>query len=229
MLEAELQRSYYARTANQYDAMQGGDAYHNFALQFLMSTMDGLGAKSLLDVGSGTGRVLSALSDRPDIKSAGIEPVAELREAGHRKGIINLIDGSAYHLPFEDSSFDVVCAFGVMHHLAEPDRAAMEMLRVARLAIFISDHNDWGRGSRLTAALKHAARDFGLWWLYRLLITRGKGYRITDDDGLWYPYSIFETYKVMKPHCSKIHLLGTSDAGPNLYRSASHVAMLAIL
>lgn len=137
--------------------------------------------------------------------------------------------GDAHALPFSDNSFDVVCAFGVMHHLADPRKAVFEMLRVARRAVFISDHNDYGRGSIMTRALKQFAKGVGLWNVYKLIVTRGRGYRITDDDGLWYPYSIFDTYESIQPYCSQLHFLNTASAGPNLYRSASHVALLGIM
>jgi SAM-dependent methyltransferase len=223
---------YYRRTAERYDEMHLGDAAHEFALALMTGLLDHLSIKSVLDVGSGTGRaVLGVKANDPSFKIVGVEPSDRLREMGYKKGIRDdeLIDGDAYSLPFDDKSFDLVCAFGIMHHLEDPEKAALEMVRVARRAIFISDHNDYGRGSALTTTLKQAAKETGLWWLCRLLITRGKGYRITDDDGLWYPYSIFDTHKVLLPHCSKVHFLSTLGSGPNLYRSASHVAMLGLL
>ena len=225
-----LQRSFYATTAAQYDAMQGADAAHTFALPFLISIIDHLGAQSVLDVGAGTGRVCAALqASRPQVKIIGIEPVAELREVGHGKGIpqASLINGDAHQLPFNDNSFDFVCAFGVMHHLSDPKKAALEMMRVARRAIFISDHNDCGRGRKASSAVKRLAKGLGLWNVYKFVITRGTGYRISPDDGLWYPYSIFDTHKVIARQCSGVHFVNTLSSGPNLY-GASHVAMCGL-
>lgn len=227
-----LQRSYYQASASSYDGMHGGDAAHNFALSFLSSVIDHLAIGSVLDVGAGTGRVWTALNiSRPKTRVVGIEPVAELRERGHLKGVPqpDLIEGDAGAIPFADKSFDLTCAFGVMHHLSDPEKAALEMVRTTRRAIFISDHNDLGRGSTLTKGLKQFAKGAGLWGVYTYLITRGKGYRITEDDGLWYPYSIFDTYRILSPYCSAIHFINTLPCGPNLYREASHVAMLGIL
>lgn len=227
-----IQRTYYRTTACKYDEMHGHDAAHILALSFLSAIADRLKIASVLDVGAGTGRVWGAFrEDRQSVKVMGIEPVAELRELGYAKGIsrTELIDGDAHALPFSDNSFDVVCAFGVMHHLADPRKAVFEMLRVARRAVFISDHNDYGRGSIMTRALKQFAKGVGLWNVYKLIVTRGRGYRITDDDGLWYPYSIFDTYESIQPYCSQLHFLNTASAGPNLYRSASHVALLGIM
>lgn len=229
---ASLQRSYYSASASRYDEMHGKDPAHTFALSFLTSVVDHLRVYSILDVGAGTGRVGAFMAEkRPETNVIGIEPVLELREKGYEKGVprSSLIEGVADALPFDDKSFDLVCAFGVMHHLADPSAAALEMVRVARRAIFISDHNDYGRGTTVTKTLKQGAKEAGLWGLYKFLITRGKGYRITDDDGLWYPYSIVDTSKVIRPHCTNVHFLNTLGSSPNLYRSASHIAMLGIL
>ena len=46
---------------------------------------------------------------------------------------IDLRVASAYQLPFPDQSFDVVRAERVFQHLAEPDAALTEMLRVTRI------------------------------------------------------------------------------------------------
>jgi ubiquinone/menaquinone biosynthesis C-methylase UbiE len=144
--------------------MHGEDPAHTFALSFLTSVVDHLQVHSILDVGAGTGRVGAFLAEkRPETNVIGIEPVSELRERGHEKGVprSRLIEGVADALPFENKSFDLVCAFGVMHHLVDPSKAALEMLRVARRAVFISDHNDYGRGTAVTTTLKQAPRRLG--------------------------------------------------------------------
>src|SRR5689334_19900148 len=115
---ASLQLSYYQATAALYDEMHGGDPAHNFALSFLTSTIDHIEARSVLDVGSGTGRVLTALQKaRPHVQVNGIEPSKELRELGYSKNVprSDLIEGDAHSLQYQDDSFDIVCAFGVMH------------------------------------------------------------------------------------------------------------------
>jgi hypothetical protein len=107
-------------------------------------------------------------------------------------------------------------------------RAVSEMLRVARKAIFISDSNSFGQGSRLVRAAKQALRAAGLWRIADLVKTRGRGYTITEGDGLAYSYSVFDDYRLIKASCRSMHLLNTQDADVNPYRSASHVALLGI-
>jgi SAM-dependent methyltransferase len=49
-----------------------------------------------------------------------------------------------------------------------------------------------------------------------------------EGDGLSYSYSVFNDHAQIRAQCQRIHLLNTMDAGANLYRTASHVALLGI-
>jgi ubiquinone/menaquinone biosynthesis C-methylase UbiE len=228
----QIQRSYYADTANRYDSMHvHQDDEHSFALRFMISFMQQLGIESVLDIGSGTGRGLLTLNRAmPDITAIGVEPSAELRQVGYSNGIseTQLIDGDAMDLAFDDNSFDLVCEFGALHHIPAPSKAVGEMLRVSRKAIFISDSNNFGQGSKLARLFKQALNSARLWPLADLIKTRGKHYTISEGDGLAYSYSVFNDYRQIKAKCKSIHLLSTVDAGPNLYRTATHVALLGI-
>jgi ubiquinone/menaquinone biosynthesis C-methylase UbiE len=229
-----IQRAYYAESAQRYDHMHmrdGVDVEHRLALQFMISVVEYLGVRSILDVGSGTGRVLAELAGAiPGIAVVGIEPSAELRKVGHSKGLLEtqLVDGDATNLAFSDGSFDLVCEFAVLHHIPAPSIAVSEMLRVARKAIFISDCNNFGQGSRLSRVLKQAINTVGLWPLANFLKTKGKGYTISEGDGLAYSYSVFNDYRQIKNACESVHVLNTRDAGPNMYRAAPHVALLGL-
>jgi len=230
--EVQIQRAYYAQTARLYDDMQVHENDpHSFALRFMISVIDYLEIRSILDVGCGTGRGLHKISrEMPGISIVGVEPSAELREVGHAKGLLKtqLIDGDAMNLDFGDGSFDLVCEFGALHHIPLPSKAISEMLRVSRKAIFISDCNNFGQGSGFSRLLKQGINAFGLWPLADWIKTRGRRYIISEGDGLSYSYSIFNDYKQIKEKCECVHLLNTADAGPNLYRTSTHMARLGI-
>jgi ubiquinone/menaquinone biosynthesis C-methylase UbiE len=230
--EIEIQRAYYAETAQHYDdAHVNQEGEHDFALRFLIGAVQLLGIRSILDVGSGTGRgLLEFTRVMPEITAVGIEPSAELREIGYSKGLSRsqLIDGDAMKLTFDDSSFDLVCEFGALHHIPIPSKAVAEMLRVSRKAIFISDVNNFGQGGSLSRLVKQAINAVGLWPLADRIKTKGKGYVMSEGDGLVYSYSVFNDYKQIRAVCESVHLLNTTDSGGNLYRSASHVAVLGI-
>jgi len=230
--EQEVQRAYYARTASRYDEMhvhEGGE--HYFALGLLRIAADMLNVQSVLDIGSGTGRALLMLKKwRPEVRIVGIEPSAELRTIGYQNGLSEeeLVDGDARALSYEDGSFDLVTEFGALHHIPGPGRAVAEMLRVARFGIFISDSNNFGQGSRPVRLAKQLLRSVGLWPAFDWLKTGGKGYTISEGDGLAYSYSVYSDWRQIRSACQSVHVLNTQDGGTNPYRSASHVALLGL-
>lgn len=98
---------------------------------------------SILDVGAGSGELLSAVREwkiehAPFIAGAEINAVAakSIRNRG-----ISAIRCDALHLPFQDGSFDFVFCSLFLHHLT--DNKAIELLsemkRVARKRIFVID------------------------------------------------------------------------------------------
>jgi ubiquinone/menaquinone biosynthesis C-methylase UbiE len=230
--EVTLQRQYYAETAAKYDAMQISDQdEHQFALAVLSAMIEYHGIKSVLDVGSGTGRALRYLKSRhPSVRFVGIEPVEALRKVGHAAGLSSddLRDGDVNALQAADGEFDLVCEFAVLHHVPKPSQAVAEMLRVARKAIFISDANNFGQGGIVARCLKQAIKALGLWRAFDWLRTGGKGYHVSAGDGLFYSYTVFNNYQQIRKACGTVHHFNTVDAGPSLARSAPHVAILGI-
>lgn len=228
----EMQRAYYLDTAHRYDDMHvSDDDEHGFALLIMIAVIKHLGIKSMLDVGSGTGRALLKINrEMRDITTVGIEPSMALRKVGYSKGLLDtqLIDGDAMNIAFGDGSFDLVCEFGALHHIPVASKAVSEMLRVSRKAIFISDSNNFGQGTTRFRLLKQIINAARLWPLADLIKTKGKGYTISKDDGVAYSYSVFNDYRQIRERCQSVHFLNTSDGGPNLYRTASQVALLGL-
>jgi ubiquinone/menaquinone biosynthesis C-methylase UbiE len=228
-----IQREYYRQTAECYDyAHLEGSREHNVALRFMIAMMPLLECRSVLDVGSGTGRALLAIKEHlPQIRICGIEPSPELRAQALDKGLASdeIVAGDAQVLSYRDGEFDLVCAFGALHHIAKPSLAVSEMLRVSRRAIFISDANSFGQGSAPVRAVKQFANLLGLWPLLDFIKTGGKGYRISEGDGLSYSYSVFTDYKQIRRACAAVHILNTlGTMSRNPYRGAPHVALLGI-
>jgi ubiquinone/menaquinone biosynthesis C-methylase UbiE len=226
-----IQRAYYAATAQRYDDMHGSETQNSLGLAFFLAVIDHLQVESVLDIGSGTGFVLRKLKEvRPGIAVLGIEPSSELREIGYEKGLLEseLIEGDAMNLGLQTGSFDLVCEFAALHHIPKPSKAVSEMLRVARKAVFIADCNNFGQGSGLSRFLKQAINAVGLWRTADLIKTKGKGYTISEGDGLAYSYSVFDDYKQIAKACKAVHLLNNEGWGPNLYRTASSVSLVGI-
>ncbi len=232
MNEIEIQQQYYERTAAQYDDMHlHRDDEQYFALSYLIGMIEFLQIKSILDIGSGTGRVIRDLKrSHPHLRVVGIEPVKALREIGYSQGLASteLVAGDGNQLQYQPGDFDLVCAFGVLHHIRNPEVTVSEMLRVAGTAVFISDANNFGQGRRLSRMVKQSIDFLHLWPLANFIKTLGKGYSVTEGDGVAYSYSIFMNYRLIRAACKSVHLLNTLDAAPNLYRTAPHIALLGI-
>lgn len=190
-----IQRGYYATTASQYNhAHVNGDDSHSVALGYMSGLLTSIDARSVLDVGSGTGRAASFLRQRhQDMLVVGVEPVIELLDRRDRQVGATYVCGSGLSLPFPDRSFDAVCATALLHHVPDPASAIAEMTRVARKAVMISDANRFGQGSRMARMTKLAIWRSGCWPLYSWLRTRGRGYLYSVGDGVYYSYSIFDS------------------------------------
>jgi ubiquinone/menaquinone biosynthesis C-methylase UbiE len=229
-----IQNKYYHETAAEYDTMhmhEDADPEHDIAFYFMCSMIEKLNIKSVLDVGAGTGRVILQLQKKyPGLRIVGIEPVEGLREQGYKKGILkdDLLEGDGKNINFPENQFDLVCAFGILHHIDKPEQAIKEMLRVSKYAIFISDSNNFGQGGRLGRFVKQAINAVGLWSVYNYIRTKGKKYQISEGDGLFYSYSVFNNFSLIKDNCKSVHLMNTRDAGINPYRTASHAAILGL-
>jgi len=77
--EIDLQKSYYATTANNYDNQHLLDKDEHFlALNYLVGLINFHGFTSILDVGAGTGRAALFLNEKNSkLKIVSVEPVKE--------------------------------------------------------------------------------------------------------------------------------------------------------
>jgi SAM-dependent methyltransferase len=230
--DVQIQRDYYGATAAQYERMHGGaDEENLLALGFLTAAIDLLGAQSVLEVGAGTGRALRRLKQtKPGLQLLGVEPSESLRHQAYESGLSaqELVAGDAQELQFETGAFDIVFELAALHHMPRPDKAVSEMLRVARRGIFLSDSNNFGQGGFAARRFKQSINALGLWRLFDLLRTRGRGYHWSEGDGLFYSYSVFNDFPLIREHCSSVHVMNTTGSSANHYRDAPAVTLFGI-
>ncbi|OYE02383.1 class I SAM-dependent methyltransferase [Nostoc sp. 'Peltigera membranacea cyanobiont' 232] len=234
--DVKLQRKYYTDAAEQYDEIHGGeDSAHDTALKYISTFMDLLEVTTVLDVGCGTGRGVKYFLDKyPDLTIIGVEPVQALINQGIKKGISSelLICAEGESLPFDDGSFDIVCSFGVLHHVAQPEKVVREMARVARRAIFISDGNRFGQGQLLTRWVRLLIYKFGLWGFANYIKTAGRGYMSSEGDGIAYSYSVFDQYDILANWADRLIFIPTeiTDKKSLLHPllTSSHVLLCSI-
>jgi len=92
-----------------------------------------ISGKKLLDVGCGDG-VLSYLLAKKGAQVTGIDSSDEAIKFAKGKNKkhknINFLTASAYHLPFDNQTFDYIVSSDVIEHLANPEQMLLEMKRV---------------------------------------------------------------------------------------------------
>jgi ubiquinone/menaquinone biosynthesis C-methylase UbiE len=195
----QIQRRYYTDTAAEYDSAHAGEGDDNpLTLRLLCGFLRMIEARTVLDIGAGTGRAIRHLmNNMPELSVRGVEPVAaRIHEAVQKKGIPSgvIVQGVGESLPFEDASIDVVYALGMLHHVTNPNDVVSEMMRVARKGIIIMDGNRFGLGPWPVRIFKLALYKAGVWKIVDYLKTRGKGYNLTEGDGLFYSYSVYDSF-----------------------------------
>jgi len=170
----------------------------------LLQLLDELGEDSLiLDVGCGTGRVMSYLCHR-NLRCVGIDrsrhSVGVMASRLGRPGVV--ADNCC--LPVRDATADVIVSDGVLHHTDDPYRAFVENCRVLRTGgrFYLAVYRPGGRyeflyrypGQILRGALRYSPSRFlvhgvalPLYYAVHLLKTRG---RITwrGATNLFYDY-----------------------------------------
>lgn len=213
---AEIQDKYYSDTAAHYEEMHTHEGSGDPTVSaFILSVLRMVEARSVLDVGTATGRGLQDLRrGMPQGFVCGVEPVAALVAQAVLRGNTagaGLVRGSGTALPFADKSFDAVCESGVLHHVADPNAVVQEMLRVARKVVLISDSNRFGQGSLLARLIKLVLYKGKLWGAYNFLRTSGRGYRITQGDGLTYSYSVYDSFELIMNWADRIILYSAVD------------------
>lgn len=230
--DVRRQRAYYSETAASYAARHvSDDDEHMIALGLFAGLARRLPHGSFLDVGAGTGRAVRFLKrEFPNARVLGVEPAPELRQAGLAVGDLSpedLRDGDATRLPFADGEFDWVVETGVLHHIRDYRAAVREMARVARIGVLISDSNNMGQGGPIARGVKRLIKGLGLWDLAVLAQTRGKGYKWSEGDGVYYSFCAFDCVALLRPKFPRLTFANTGPAGFDLYGSAPHVAIIA--
>jgi ubiquinone/menaquinone biosynthesis C-methylase UbiE len=122
--------------------------------RMLVPRLGALGGRTVLDVGTGTGRWMS-YSAAQGAHTLGLDLSAQMLRVAGAKAVLfgKLVLGDASSLPFESGSFDLaICSFA-LSYLDDPEPAFAEMARVARRVVITDFHPaaarlGWTRGYR---------------------------------------------------------------------------------
>ena len=233
---------YYARTSEQYDSMHEGELEHEVALRLITGFVFSLRARTVLDVGTGTGRGVAFLSRSiSEVKVFGVDFSYELLREGLSAGKLNcgtvcVTDATA--LPFPDGAFDLCIETGILHHVPNPARIIDEMLRVCRVGIALSDNNMYVAGDSfgilpggiLGATVKMALCRAGIWRALKRIV-RGKEWSYSEGDGVFWTYSLYDSMSQLRKSCSQVFLIplrGGNKMHEVPILDASHLLVVAI-
>lgn len=134
---AEVATAYFRDNAAQWDRIRSLYIDEREVEAALVEIVGAEAPRDLLDLGTGTGRMLEVLGPRV-VHALGIDQSREmlavarvnLERAGLGNGIVRL--GDMYQLPLADSCFDAVVIHQVLHYADRPAAALTEAARVLR-------------------------------------------------------------------------------------------------
>ena len=123
----------YSEAARGYD--EKWSFYVDSTTRATFARLDMLPTDRILDVGCGTGELLSRLAAKfPAAQLSGLDPVPAMLNIAREKlsSNVDLREGWANSLPWPDDSFDVVVSCNMFHYITHPVDAIHEMGRVLR-------------------------------------------------------------------------------------------------
>jgi demethylmenaquinone methyltransferase/2-methoxy-6-polyprenyl-1,4-benzoquinol methylase len=107
--------------------------------RFLVSRVDADPDDEVLDVATGTAAVAIELARRHGCRVVGVDQSAEMLDAGRtrveRAGLserIELVEGTAERLPFEDARFSALTFTYLLRYVGDPAATLRELARVVR-------------------------------------------------------------------------------------------------
>jgi 2-polyprenyl-3-methyl-5-hydroxy-6-metoxy-1,4-benzoquinol methylase len=132
--------------------------------QVIAAFLAPVAGRTVLDVGTGTGRAAIALARR-GAAVTGVDASAEMlavaaRRATEARVEVRFVQGDAHGLADADRSFDAVICLRVLMHTPDWRRSLAELCRVARGHV-VFDYPALSSGAALEAAARQAAHALG--------------------------------------------------------------------
>lgn len=133
---ARAAAEYFSQNAERWDRLRSLHADDAEVERILLAKAPSC-IGDLLDIGTGTGRVLEVLGDRAQ-RAEGIDQSHEMLTLARARldraglGQCSVRQGDLFQLPYDAPAFDVATLHQVLHYLDEPARAIAEAARVLK-------------------------------------------------------------------------------------------------
>ncbi|MGF1505728.1 MAG: class I SAM-dependent methyltransferase [Chloroflexi bacterium] len=159
----------YDRVAPRYDSIKGYDPQaEDLILGRPVATMLGhVGTPLILDVGTGTGRVIAAVMQQPDFQghALGIDPSAPMLEKAWEKlrvyePRVTLMRKTGDNLPFPDGAFDAIILVEMLEFTPSPAAQIAEAVRVLRPGGLVITSRRRGAGAAMMPGKVHSKAGF---------------------------------------------------------------------
>lgn len=134
---AAIAAAYFEKNAAEWDTVRGLQIEESSVEKRMRSLLAENRAGLFIDIGTGTGRILTVFADAFD-NGVGFdlsrEMLAVARANLEKAGVANaqVRHGDLFSLPVETATADVVCIHQVLHFLAEPAAAVREAARLLK-------------------------------------------------------------------------------------------------
>ena len=134
---AQRAEDYFRQVADQWDELRALYVHDDEVERQLSTLIAAEPVGDLLDIGTGTGRILEVLADKVE-HAVGIDLSSDMlmlaRSKLERARLRNCVvrKGDMNHLPLGEGSFDAVTVHQVLHYAERPSRAIQEAARVLR-------------------------------------------------------------------------------------------------
>ncbi len=127
----------YDKSGYDYTKYWIGRQYEDIAEKAVLRSLLPQQGQHILDVGGGFGRLLKIYTPRfkqVTILDYSQNNLQHAREFAQEIGFshLNTVQGDAYSLPFNESTFDTVVMVRVLHHLNNPKQVFQEIYRVLK-------------------------------------------------------------------------------------------------
>jgi len=149
---AEIAAAYFEAVASDWDKMRARHVADDEVEAAMLRAVEGLSVRQLVDVGTGTGRVLEIFADRID-HGLGLDLSQQMLDLARSRldelGLRNcrVRQGNAYDLGLDAGTVDVAVLHHVLHFLDDPATSIAEAARTLRpdgrlLIVDFAAHSD---------------------------------------------------------------------------------------